>query len=284
MQSLRIATRKSPLAQKQADLVIEQICRHFPDTACHKVLITTTGDKRRNWSLSEKGGKGLFTKEIEEALLSGEADFAVHSVKDLPSEMPDELEIRGFLPREDPTDTLVMREGLPDGYPREIASSSPRRRVQGKMLFPNAVWCEIRGNVDTRIRKVATGSTDATFLATAGLNRLGISEWEGVIFRKLPFRVMVPAVGQGAVALQVRKDALPWLDGIFCQTTYRAVHIERTLLRVMEGGCQIAMGGHFDGKVFHVFHEDWGYNVVEMSEQEQADPEPFIRQLIADLS
>ena len=265
-------------------MVMETIQAHFPNVACEKLLITTTGDKRKTWSLSEKGGKGLFTKEIEDALIAGEADFAVHSVKDLPSEMPDALEIRGFLPREDPSDMLVMRDGLPDGYPREIASSSPRRRVQGKVIFPNAVWCEIRGNVDTRIRKVATGSTDATFLATAGLNRLGIDQWEGVTFRKLPFKVMVPAVGQGAVALQIRKGSLPWLNEIFCETTYRAVCIERTLLQVMEGGCQIAMGGHFDGKYLHVFHEDWGYHKVEVPVEEQTEPESFIRQLIRDLT
>jgi hydroxymethylbilane synthase len=284
MEPIRIATRKSPLAQRQADLVIETICSHFPDVKCEKLLITTTGDKRQKWSLAEKGGKGLFTKEIEDALIEGAADFAVHSVKDLPSEMPDELEIRGFLPREDPSDMLIMREGLHDGYPKEIASSSPRRRVQGKTLFPNAVWGEIRGNVDTRIKKVAIGSTDATFLAAAGLNRLGIAKWDGVIFRKMPFKVMVPAVGQGAVAVQLRKGTLPWLEKIFCETTHKAVHIERTLLQVMGEGCHTAMGGHFDGKNLHVFHEDWGYRVLEMLPKDQLDPEPFIHRLIADMT
>lgn len=281
MKVIKIATRKSPLAQRQTDLVIESICSFHPEVQCEKVLITTSGDKQQKWSLAEKGGKGLFTKEIEDALLEGEADLAVHSAKDLPTEMPEGLEIRGFLPREDPADMLIMREGLVDGYPKEIASSSPRRRVQGKILMPNAVWCEIRGNVDTRIKKVAMGSTDATFLATAGLNRLGIKSWDGVIFRKLPVKVMVPAAGQGAVALQMRRNDLEWLSEIYCEETFKAVTIERALLIAMEGGCHTAMGGHFDGQKLHVFHEDWGYHGFDMSEAEQLNPELFVRELIA---
>jgi hydroxymethylbilane synthase len=277
---IRIATRKSPLALRQTDLVIEALQEVFPELECERVLITTTGDARQQWSLSEKGGKGLFTKEIEDALLSGEADLAVHSAKDLPTEVPKGLEIRGFLPREDPRDVLVMREGLEEGYPKEIASASPRRRIQGKLLFPNAVWCEIRGNVDTRIKKIASGATDATFLAAAGLNRLGISSWDGTTFRLLPFRVMVPAVGQAAIALQTRLGDLEELQAVCCPATGAAVTLERRLLELMEGGCQIAMGAHCDGESLHVFHEAWGYQQIHLQASDWVDPEPLLRSLI----
>ncbi len=277
MSIIRLATRKSPLAQRQTDLTIELIQKHQPETDCEKVLITTSGDKKQSWSLSEKGGKGLFTKEIEDALLSGEADLAVHSAKDLPTDMPEGLEIIGFLPREDARDVLVMREGLKDGYPGHIASSSPRRRSQGKVMFPNAIWCEIRGNVDTRLNKVSRGNTDATFLAAAGLNRLSIDSWENIIFKPIPINAMVPAVGQGAIALQVRKGELEWLKSLCCAKTAEAVNIERTLLRLMGGGCQIAMGGHWDGEELHVFHEDWGRHTLELSESEIQEPEEALK-------
>jgi hydroxymethylbilane synthase len=281
MKTIRIATRKSPLAMKQTELVCKAIQEVYPEVHCEWVLITTTGDARQQWSLSEQGGKGLFTKEIEDALLSGEADLAVHSAKDLPTLNPEGLEIAGFLPREDPRDVLVMREGLQDGYPRDIASASPRRRIQGKVIFPNAVWCEIRGNLDTRLKKVAGGSADATFLAAAGLNRLEISEWPGLTFRRLPFKVMVPAVGQAAIALQARKgDQLP-LAGVCCAITGKAVRLERAMLRCMDGGCQIAMGAHFDGTRFHLFHEEWGYRLCEVPESAHLDADAYCTALIA---
>ena len=284
MKTIRIATRKSPLAQRQTDLTIEAISKLNPDISFEKVLITTSGDKRQNWSLSEKGGKGLFTKEIEEALINSDADLAVHSSKDLPTEMPGELEILGFLPRENPHDVLVIREGLQDGYPRDIASSSPRRRIQGKTVFPNAVWSEIRGNVDTRLNKVANGITDGTFLAAAGLSRLGIDSWEGLIFRELPFKVMVPAVGQGAVALQTRKGEMEWMQQMCCEQTRLAVTLERALLQAMEGGCQTAMGAHFDGKIFHIYHEDWGHHTFEPKESELGDPNAYAKALISSIA
>lgn len=277
---IRIATRKSPLAQRQADLVMQAITSLRPDVRCEKVLITTSGDKRQGWSLSEKGGKGLFTKEIEDALLQAESDLAVHSSKDLPTDMPEGLEIRGFLPREDARDVWVLRKGLADGYPREIATSSPRRRAQAKSFCPNAVWSEIRGNVDTRLNKVANGTTEATFLAAAGLNRLGIHEWEGVEFRPLPFKVMVPAVGQGAIALQTRVGDLAWLESLCCEATRLAVTLERSLLFEMEGGCQTAMGAHFDGKAFHLFHEDWGHHTLEPTAENVQEPAPYVRSIL----
>ena len=126
MKKVRIATRKSPLALRQTELVSERLHAEFPDLEIEKVLITTSGDKQANWSLQEKGGKGLFTKEIEEAIIDGEADLAVHSAKDLPTEMDERLQIAGFLPREEPNDVLITRAGIAE--PCEIASSSPRRR------------------------------------------------------------------------------------------------------------------------------------------------------------
>ena len=137
--------------------------------------MVTTGDRQREWSLEKKGGKGLFTKELEDALLEKRADLAVHSAKDLPSEMPEGLSIAGFLPRESPEDVLVLKDGI--DAPARIATGSPRRRVQLRFLYPQVEFIEIRGNVDTRLAKIADGYADATVLAAAGLNRLGIDSW-----------------------------------------------------------------------------------------------------------
>ncbi len=278
MKKLRIATRKSPLALRQTELVSERLIAEFPELVIEKVLITTSGDKQANWSLQEKGGKGLFTKEIEEAIINGEADLAVHSAKDLPTEMDEQLQIAGFLPREEPNDVLIIRSGITE--PCEIASSSPRRRVQGKQLFPCAVWSEIRGNVDTRLKKIVSGAAEATFLASAGLNRLGIHTWDGLTFQKLNYEQMVPAVGQGAVALQTRAGELDWLGPLFCETTAWAVELERQFLASIGGGCQTAVGGHYDGAKFHVYHEDSGYHAFELTPKDKAETGEFIEKIL----
>ena len=199
MKTLILATRKSPLALAQS----EQVAAHLRATLGVEVellKIVTTGDKRTEWSLEKQGGKGLFTKELEDALLRGDADLAVHSCKDLPGEMPAGLAVAGYMPREDPRDMLVLRAGIDS--PKLIATSSPRRRLQLAMLFPDASFTEIRGNVDTRLRKIAQDAVaDGTVLATAGLRRLGIGGWDGAEFHSLACEHMVPAVGQAAIAI-----------------------------------------------------------------------------------
>ena len=201
----------------------------------------------------------MFTKEIEEALLAGSADLAVHSAKDLPTEMHPDLEICGFLPREDPRDMLIKRVDLGDHTPSMIATSSPRRRMQGKSIFPQAVWGEIRGNIETRLTRVASGISDATFLAFAGLKRLGFSQWPGLKFEPMPVTDMVPAVGQGAIAIQSRKGDSNWLIPSLDKETAFAVSLERSFLSALGGGCHSAIGAHFDGSIFHIFAEPCGY-------------------------
>jgi hydroxymethylbilane synthase len=164
-----LATRKSPLALAQAELAASRLRAHFPGVECALLKVVTTGDRKVAWSLEKQGGKGLFTAELEQAILRGEADVAVHSSKDLPNELANGLVIAGYLPREDPRDVLVVRAGVT--APGTIATGSPRRRLQISLKFPGAVFTEIRGNVDTRLKKIVAGAADATVLAASPRGR-----------------------------------------------------------------------------------------------------------------
>ncbi len=250
-----IATRKSPLALKQADLVAELI-RHKLSFDVELLPMSTTGDRQTSWSLQDKGGKGLFTKELESALLENRADIAVHSAKDLPTENPNGLTLAAFLKREDPRDVLVKKN---HSNVKIIASGSPRRIAQMKLRFPSASWIELRGNVGTRLRKIASeGQADATILAAAGLSRLGIEEHTGVIFEKLSVTEMVPAPGQAAIAVQVRDNEKEKFIKLDDSETSRAVKIERGILARLGGGCQVALGVHVKGDDLFFFHEKCG--------------------------
>ena len=222
---LVLATRKSPLALKQADWVSNHV-RNVMNRNIDLLPMSTTGDRQLEWSLQEKGGKGLFTKELESALLEHRADLAVHSAKDLPTESPVGLEIAAFPIREDPRDVLVLRENLKK--PKVIASGSPRRRAQLKDRFPDIQWKELRGNVETRLRKIAVDQeADGTILASAGLSRLGIEHYPGLTFEKIPVSQMVPAPGQAAIAIQVRSEECAQFSILDHKETSRAVKIER---------------------------------------------------------
>ena len=250
-----IATRKSPLALKQADLVAELI-RHKLSFDVELLPMSTTGDRQTSWSLQDKGGKGLFTKELESALLENRADIAVHSAKDLPTENPKGLTLAAFLKREDPRDVLVKKN---HSNVKIIASGSPRRIAQMKLRFPSASWVELRGNVGTRLRKIASeGEADATILAAAGLSRLGIEEHTGIIFEKLSVTEMVPAPGQAAIAVQVRDNEKEKFIKLDDPETSRAVKIERGILARLGGGCQVALGVHVRGDELFFFHEKCG--------------------------
>jgi len=238
--------------------------------------LVTTGDQRTDWSLQERGGKGLFTKELEDALLEGRAFAAVHSAKDLPTTLPDGLALAGFLPRADARDVLVFRmqagEALQaGGAGLRVATSSPRRRAQGALLWPGAGWTQIRGNVETRLRKIADGEADATLLAAAGLERLGIRGWPGLVFRHLPVERMVPAAGQAAIAIECRAADLPALAPLLDAPTREAVSIERRLLAAFGGGCQSAVAAHWVNGVLHVFHEVTGYATFTLPALSDAD-------------
>lgn len=266
MPTLKLATRQSPLALAQSEMVAEKI-RLTTGDEVELVKMVTTGDKQAAWSLEKQGGKGLFTKELEDALLNGTADIAVHSAKDLPGEQPEGLAILGYLPRADPRDVLIVRQGVE--VPKTIATSSPRRRLQLSMLYPDAEFTEIRGNVDTRLRKIGEGQVaDATVLAAAGMQRLGIVDWPGVEMRVLGFETMVPAVGQAAIAIQARANDLPRLLACFDPETARAVNLERAFQSALGGGCQTALGVHLRTDTLWFFHDQIGLRSRPISEDE----------------
>lgn len=260
---LVIATRRSHLALRQAELVRNRLLEVLPGVDFEILEVVTTGDQKQEISLEKEGGKGLFTKEIEEALLDGRADLAVHSAKDLPTDSPKGLVFAGFLKREDPADVLVFRQGFQD--PQVVATGSPRRRAQLQRIFPNAHYMEFRGNVETRLAKIVRSDADATVLAAAGLKRLGINHYDGLGFRKFSIEEMVPAVGQGAIAIQCREADFDRFCNLFDEETRYAVEIERTFLSALGGGCHAAFAGHYrDGTLF-VFHEKVGYRVFQMA-------------------
>ena len=267
---LVLATRKSPLALAQAELAAAYL-RERAGAECELLKLVTTGDQQAEWSLEEKGGKGLFTRELEAALLRKDADLAVHSAKDLPGELAPGLSTAGYLPREDPRDTLILRSGV--AAPETLATGSPRRRHQAAMLFPNLAFVEIRGNVDTRLKKIAErNAADGTILAAAGLKRLGIGSWPGVEFHSIGFESMVPAVGQGAIAIQCRTADEAGFAGVFDGATARALGLERAIQSALGGGCHTALGAHAAGNTLFFFHENVGLRTIAVTDDDFASP------------
>ncbi|MBF0105721.1 MAG: hydroxymethylbilane synthase [Deltaproteobacteria bacterium] len=238
---LVMGTRASKLALWQADHVRAQLALRWGCQAEIK-KITTKGDLIQDRSLSQIGGKGLFLKEIEDELLSGTIDFAVHSMKDVPYDMPENLELAAILKRADPSDALVSRNNIPiQALPKGavIGTSSLRRMVQLKNKFPHLVFKDLRGNVDTRLKKLDDGLYDAVVLASAGLMRLGLSDR---ISQRLD---IVSSVGQGAMGIECcsgRPDLVRLLQGIEDNATAAAVHLERCYSRMIKGTCQTPMG------------------------------------------
>ncbi len=277
-----VATRKSPLAMAQTRLAVKALEGAIPGASFRIEKMVTTGDRRKEWSLEEKGGKGLFTKELEDALLEGRADVAIHSAKDLPSDMPEGLAIAGYLPREEPHDVLVLREGVEE--PETIATGSPRRRIQLRYLYPKARFVEIRGNVDTRLNKIANGEADATVLAAAGLKRLGIDQWEGVVFQPLSLDECIPAVGQAAVAIQSRIENMDTFRLAFDESTAIAVRLERAFLERLGGGCQVAFAVNYTDQVLRIYHKQCGHEKRNLLREYVAEyPEKIAESLIEQL-
>lgn len=237
-----IGSRGSALALWQARHIQAELLKLGEESRIE--IIKTTGDRMQEMSLVTEGGKGLFTKEIEEALLARQIDVAVHSMKDVPTEIPKGLTIAAIPEREDPHDALVglALEDLKDGT--RVGTSSPRRASQLLALNRSLVVETLRGNVDTRLRKLDEGQHDAIVLAAAGLRRLG---WEARIRELIPPEVMCPAAGQGALAIETREDGgAAWrivtkLDHAEART---AVEAERALLTALGGGCQVPIGAH----------------------------------------
>jgi len=278
MSKLILATRKSPLALAQSEMVAAHL-RAALRVEAELMKMVTTGDRQTEWSLEQKGGKGLFTSELEQALLRGEADVAVHSTKDLPGEMPAGLAIAGYLPRADTRDVLVLRVGVT--APALIATGSPRRRLQLARLFPAVTFTEIRGNVDTRLRKIAEQKVaDGTVLAAAGMKRLGITGWPGLEFRPLDFDQMVPAVGQGAIAIQCRTADVARFAPVFDAATARGLGLERALQTALGGGCHTAFGAHAAGDRLYFFHEQTGPRVLPLAPADLDAPDPAARRML----
>ncbi len=247
---LRIGTRGSPLALAQAHEVRDRLAaaHDLPETAFEIVVIKTTGDRVLDRPLGEIGGKGLFTREIEEALLAGTIDMAVHSMKDMPVEQPEGLVIDCCLEREDPRDALVGEgvRSLDDLAAGEVVgTSSLRRRAQLLARRPDLKVVEFRGNVQTRLGKLADGVARCTFLAMAGLRRLGILD--EVPATPIPVEEMLPAVAQGVIGVERRVDdgrAAALLAAIHHPPTWECLVAERAFLRVLDGSCRTPIGGH----------------------------------------
>lgn len=245
--TLRIGTRGSQLALWQANWVKEQLIRHHPDLDVEILTIKTTGDKILDVPLAKVGGKGLFVKEIEEALLAGDIDLAVHSMKDVPTELPDGLGIVCTSRREDPRDAVLSHDGtalldLPQGA--RVGTSSLRRQAQIKANRPDFNIEPLRGNINTRLRKLKEGQYDAIILALAGVKRLG---WEAEVTETIDPDVMLPAIGQGALGIEARlndEKTLQRLEFLDHPETASCVGAERAFLHRLEGGCQVPIAAH----------------------------------------
>ena len=247
---LRIGTRGSRLARAQTDLVCRALAAAHPELAApgalEVVVIRTTGDRVTDRPLAELGGKGLFCKEIEAALLERRIDVAVHSVKDLPTWLPDGLVLGAVLKREDARDVLIARTPVTIAeLPRRavIGTASVRRKAQLLAHRPDLRVVNFRGNIDTRLRKLAAGEVDATLLALAGLRRLGLED-AGVV---LSPEEMLPAVGQGALGVECRADdagSLAMLTAIDHPASAPCVRAERALLAALDGSCHTPIAGH----------------------------------------
>ena len=245
--TLRIATRKSQLALWQAEYVRDVLLQYHPDLNVELVKMTTQGDKILDTPLAKVGGKGLFVKELEAGLLSGDADIAVHSMKDVPVELPDGLHLSVICPREDPRDAFVANnyasfETLPKGA--RLGTSSLRRQCQLAAQRPDLNIIDLRGNVNTRLQKLDNGDYDAIILAAAGLKRLGM---DNRITEYLSPEVSLPAIGQGAVGIECRQDD-DWVNELLAPLNDRdtaiRVKAERALNHRLQGGCQVPIAGY----------------------------------------
>ena len=245
-QKIVIGSRGSQLALWQANWVKSELERLYNNVAANISIIATSGDKIQDVPLAKIGGKGLFVKEIEEALLSKKIDIAVHSMKDVPMEIPAELEISVITKRENPLDALVSKNGekladLP--YGAIIGTSSLRRSSQLLKYREDFKIIPLRGNVDTRLKRLDQGKFDAILLAYAGLNRLG---WASRITQEIDHEILIPAMGQGALGIETRIDdpISDFISPLNHKNTHHAVIAERALVDILDGGCQVPIGAY----------------------------------------
>jgi hydroxymethylbilane synthase len=246
--TIRIASRKSQLALVQTHWVRDELQKAFPEITFEIESMSTTGDKILDAPLSKIGDKGLFTKELEVQMLDGRADFAVHSLKDLPTNLPEGLMLGCVTEREDPADALVVHESkksyqlatLPEGS--VIGTSSLRRLAQLRHHYPHLAFKDVRGNLNTRLAKLDAGEYDGLILAYAGLHRLGFGDR---IHQSIPADISLHAVGQGALGIECRlgdEETLKVIKFLEHTPTAQRCHAERSFLRELEGGCQVPIG------------------------------------------
>lgn len=242
-----VATRPSLLAYTQTQQTVALLQAKNPDCEFEVVKISTHGDTVTDKPLTAFGGTGVFVKELENAILLGKADFAIHSLKDVPSIQPQDLLLAAFPTREDPRDVLLIKNGLNiNDLPENsnIGTGSPRRIVQIAELKPSARFSDLRGNIDTRLQKLADGQYDAIVLAAAGLKRLGKEIAKNAF---LPVDICVPAIGQGAIALECRaddEDTIALLRSINDPNTETAILAERSYMKTVGGGCKFPLGAY----------------------------------------
>jgi len=242
---LKLGTRSSNLALTQSRSVARMLEKAHPGLSIELVEIKTTGDMVTDKPLKSFGGAGVFVKELESALQDGRADFAVHSLKDMPTRQPSGLVLGAILGREDPRDVVITKKKVPlEKLPPKsvIGSGSMRRRAQLARHFPGLVFAEIRGNVETRIKKVESGEYAGTILARAGLKRLKLLEH---VAQVLPFSIMLPAAGQGALGVECRSSdrrVQKILESIHQEKVAECVNAERSLLETLGGGCHLPVG------------------------------------------
>jgi hydroxymethylbilane synthase len=246
LKPILIGSRASELALRQTSWVKEQL-QQVTERPVEIQTFLTKGDRILNVTLSKVGGKGLFVKEIEEAILRGEVDFAVHSLKDMPAELPKGLVIGAVSRREDPRDCWIAKEGIPfSELPpgAKVGTSSMRRMAQIKRLRPDVQVVPLRGNLGTRLRKMMESDLDGILLAAAGLHRLG---WQDKITEYLPPEQFIPAVGQGALGMECRREdesVLSLLASVHDPDTFLCVQAERAFLHRLEGSCQVPIGAY----------------------------------------
>lgn len=263
--NIKIGTRKSKLALAQTNMVVNEIKKYFPSINIEVVHFTTKGDKVLNKPLINIGGKGVFVTEIEDALLNKEIDLAVHSAKDLPLKLQDNLTISSVLKRGNYRDTLVTVKGKKIDFSREIiiGTGSNRRKLAFKNLYPNATFKDIRGNVDTRLNKLYNGEYDGIILAMAGLERLDLLSDSRFTFTPFDYKEFVPAPCQGIIAIESRNnDLTEILSKINHKDTFYSFQTERHILNILNADCGMPLGAYS-------FVENNKINVVYTSDSKE---------------
>ena len=282
---VRIGSRESKLAVWQAEHVAHMIEQAHPEIEVQIITMKTTGDRILDRNLDQVGGKGLFVKELDIALMEKRTDLSVHSLKDMPMEVPETLPILAYSKREDPRDVILFRKGI--DTVKVIGSSSRRRQVQLEKLYPDCTFTGMRGNVQTRLRKLEEGMCDATVLAMAGLKRLGMESAAG---RILDPEEVIPAAGQGILAVQGRAgEDYYYLDCVMDKDGRTAALAERAFVRMLDGGCSSPIAAYAqiaDGQVILsglYYNEETGSYIVGNKQGPEKEAERIGRTLAAEL-